>query len=598
MQEEMRFNLTQIVGTDNSDLIKRKLEKVVSDAENINKEFKDSSGNISPKKILALLDRYCSLIKEYDDYALYAILFHLTDSLNQDAQTLYNTLNIIRSEASKLLVFMETEISHALNKNSKLITNPKLTRYRHHLERIESRTPYRLSEAEERLNSLKNRTGVVAWSQLQSDWISNQRWRFKYKGEEKNINYSEYSQTLAGHPDRAYRMEATKAVCRGLEDCSQIWAPALYNIIADHVAMYKTRGHPSYLTESLLMNDVPEDALNSLNTAVKANLDVIHRYLRLKAKLMGLRKLFEWDLYANIPKANTRNLTWEEARSLIFEAYNDFDESWGKLADESFKLRRIDAETRTGKNAYGRCLSWSRGGTGFVIGDFRGSMRDVSILAHELGHANHYRMMRDLSPIYKPSNLFLRYPSMCMMECGSLFGELLLYDKLVGDSSDPLVRREVLCLALDSFNDNVFGALTMFEHQKSLYKAVDEGNSLGGEEMCAFWCNVRDSFYGDNVEYPDYLRWSWAGMPHYYRWDLQFYSYPYVFGELLGYSLYSLYKKEGKRFASKLASLLSKGSSISPAESLKELGFDIESKNFWEMGFTQVKSYLDQIKAT
>ena len=313
---------------------------------------------------------------------------------------------------------------------------------------------------------------------------------------------------------------------------------------------------------------------------------------------MGLKKLVEWDLYANIPKANTRDLTWEEARSLIFEAFNGFDESWGKLAEESFKLRRIDAEARIGKNAWGRCLSWLGGEAGFVISDFGGSFRDVSILAHELGHANHYRLMSVLSPVYKPSNLFLRYPSTCMMECGSLFGELLLYDKLIEGSSDPLVRREVICLALDSINDNVVWASTMFEHQKSLYKAVDGGDSLGGEAMCALWCKARDSFYGDNVEYPDYLRWSWAGMPHYYWWILQFYSYPYVFGELLGYSLYSLYKTEGKRFTSKLASLLSKGSSISPAESLKELGFDIESKNFWEMGFTQVKSYLDQIKAT
>ncbi len=597
MPEEMRFDLNQIIGTTNPELIKGKLNEAVSDAENINKKFKDSTRKATPKKILTLLNRYCDIIKKYDDYALYARLFQLTDSLNPNAQTLNTVLNETRIKVSQLLAFIDIEIGEALTRDS-LINDPKLTRYRHHLERIMSRTPYRLSEAEERLNSLKNRTGLIAWSQLQSDWVSCQRWHFKYKGEEKSINYSEYSLTLAGNPDRDYRMEATKAVCRGLEEGSHIWAPALFNIVTDHVAMYRARGHPSYLTESLLGNDVTEDALNSLSTAVRSNLNIIHRYLRLKAKLMGLSKLDEWDLYANIPKANTKMLTWEEARRLIFEAFSSFDESWGKLADESFKLRRIDAEARMGKNAWGRCLCWLGGGTGFVISDFGGSMRDVSILAHELGHANHYRLMSGLSPIYKPSNLFLRYPSMCMMECGSLFGELLLYDKLIGESSDPLVRREVLCLALDSFNENVVGASTMFEHQKSICKAVGEGNSLGGEELCALWCKARDSSYGDNVEYPDYLRWSWAGMPHYYWWNLQFYSYPYVFGELLGYSLYSLYKKEGKRFASKLASLLSRGSSVSPAEALKELGFDIESNSFWDTGFNQVKSYVDQIKAT
>jgi oligoendopeptidase F len=307
---------------------------------------------------------------------------------------------------------------------------------------------------------------------------------------------------------------------------------------------------------------------------------------------MGVAKLANYDLVAPLPQVPKKEYTWKEARKEVVDAYRGFDKQLGGWVDEMFEKRRIDGEVRKGKRSGAFCSSWLAGKSAYILQSFNEKMGDVYTQVHELGHAVHAYLG---SRAQKPSNYEV---GSCIAECGSIFGELLLTERLLSKAETAEEKQAILANVLDQFGMAAFQVSARVFFEQGLYDAIEKGVFLDGDTVSETWTTARDKIYGDTVDWLDVMKWEWTMKPHYYIANYRFYNYPYVFAQLFVFALYKLYQEQGAAFVPKLKNLLAAGSSKSPRDLGAELGFDITTEVFWEKGMKQAKEFINMLEET
>ncbi|MEM2143687.1 MAG: M3 family metallopeptidase, partial [Candidatus Thorarchaeota archaeon] len=393
-------------------------------------------------------------------------------------------------------------------------------------------------------------------------------------------------------PNRDLRRRAHETVYSGLGKDHIIWSSALRAVCSDHLQVCKLRQWPSPMTQSLIDNDVDEEAIHALMKTIEKNVKVYRSYLELKAKAMGLKRLGNWDITAPLPDLPDKTYTWDEAREIILDAYSSFDEEAGNYIREMYDRRHIDAEVRNGKRSGAFCSTWFAGKSAYILQSFNGTMGDVFTQAHELGHALHaYLGSRAQTPVnYRIGS--------CIAETGSIFGELLLTEKLLSKASSAAERRGILAKVLDEFGEAAFQVSTRVWFETMLYEAISNGEHLDGETVSQLWLKARDKMYGDSVEWLPEMKWWWTMKLHFYLPNYRYYNYPYVYAQLFVYAMYRLYKEQGKAFVPVLKSLLAAGSSKSPRELAAVVGFDVTKESSWQKGIDQFAEFAKMFKKT
>ncbi|TFF92121.1 hypothetical protein EU546_07840, partial [Candidatus Thorarchaeota archaeon] len=238
------------------------------------------------------------------------------------------------------------------------------------------------------------------------------------------------------------------------------------------------------------------------------------------------------------------------------------------------------------------CATWHTGKSAYILQSFNGIMSDVFTQAHELGHAMHAHLG---TRAQKPSNYKISY---CVAETGSIFGELLIADKLLDKAETKDEKRAVLATVLDEFGEAAFQVSTRVWFETMLYDAIRDGKFLDGEYVSKLWVEARDKMYGDAVEWLPEMRWWWTFKLHFYLPGFRYYNYPYVYAQLFVYAMYRLYKEQGREFVPKLKALLAAGSSKSPRDLAAEIGFDITKEDFWQKGIEQFKDFVREFEKT
>jgi len=588
---EMQWDLSQLVDSTDPSNITKKLEEMVAEAMAMKERYKGKIGSLDAPGLFALLEARDAFSLRFEGAALYCNLMYSADTTNPVAQQLNDAMRRAGTRAGQQLAFMDIELGRLLAAKPELVQAPELREYRHLLERIQRRVPYQLEEREEQLVMSKDQNGVEAWSQLQGDWLSTRTFRITIDGEEKTLPYGQII-GLYEDPRREVRREANRVVYSDLGKDDILWATALRSVCADHLQMCEWRKYPSPLTQSLIANDVEEAAITALMRTMEKNVEVYRRYLRLKAKLMDLPRLGNWDIIAPLPHDPGKKFSWAEARRSVVTAYSQFDEEFGRYADDMYAQRHIDAEVRKGKVSGAFCASWLAGKSAYVLQSFNGLMGDVYTQAHELGHAIHAYLG---SRAQRPSNYEI---GSCIAECGSTFGELLLTERLLSTSGNAAEKQAVLCKVLDEFGMAAFQVSARYFFEHSLYDAIEKGKFLDGETVASLWTAARDKIYGDAVEWLPEMKWEWTMKLHYYIPNYRFYNYPYVFAQLFVFAMYRLYQEQGAAFVPKVKALLAAGSSRSPGELAKELGFDITTEEFWQKGIQQAEDFIAQLEKT
>ncbi|MEM4734302.1 MAG: M3 family oligoendopeptidase [Candidatus Thorarchaeota archaeon] len=591
ISQEMRWDLSQLVEVDDPDRIAGKIKESVSASGEFRSKHQGKIESYNAREVLDLIRELERLELEHEGYFMYASLMYSADMTNETAKQLHETSRNCGAEVGQNLAFVELELGRLLKSRPDLVQDPVLKDYRHFLERILRRVPHMLSEELERLIIVKDMNGIEAWNQLHGDWLATRTFEIEIDGKKQVLPYGKMV-GLYESPNRDLRRRAHETVYSGLGKDHIIWSSALRAVCSDHLQVCKLRQWPSPMTQSLIDNDVDEEAIHALMKTIEKNVKVYRSYLELKAKAMGLKRLGNWDITAPLPDLPDKTYTWDEAREIILDAYSSFDEEAGNYIREMYDRRHIDAEVRNGKRSGAFCSTWFAGKSAYILQSFNGTMGDVFTQAHELGHALHaYLGSRAQTPVnYRIGS--------CIAETGSIFGELLLTEKLLSKASSAAERRGILAKVLDEFGEAAFQVSTRVWFETMLYEAISNGEHLDGETVSQLWLKARDKMYGDSVEWLPEMKWWWTMKLHFYLPNYRYYNYPYVYAQLFVYAMYRLYKEQGKAFVPVLKSLLAAGSSKSPRELAAVVGFDVTKESSWQKGIDQFAEFAKMFKKT
>ena len=590
-KDKMIWDLSQLVESTDPASIQKKLESMVAEAEKAREKYHGKIASLDAKGLLELLETKDAYALKFEGVNMYCRLMYYANSTDEVAKQLNNAARRAYMKVGQTIAFIDIELGKLLAEKPSLVTDLVLAEYKHFLGRILRRVPHMLSETEERLIITKDKNGVQAWEMLQSDWLSTRTFDIEIEGKTKTLPYGEII-GLYQSPDRDLRKRANQIVYEKLGKDEIIWASAIRAVCEDHLQISELRKYPDAMTQSLIANDVDQQTIKSLMDTIKKNVNLYQRYLKLKAKLMGLDKLANYDVVAPLTNAPKMDYNWREPRKEVVSAYTGFNKEIGGWVDEMFEKRHIDGEIRKGKTSGAFCARWTAGKSAYILQSFNGKMGDVYTQAHELGHAVHAYLG---SRAQKPSNLEI---GSCIAETGSIFGELLLTELLLSKAKTKGEKQAILANILDEFGMAAFQVSARVFFEQNMYDTIKRGEFLDGKTVAKLWVTARDKIYGASVDWLDVMKWEWTMKLHYYIANYRFYNYPYVFAQLFVFALYRLYKEQGKSFAPKLKRLLAAGSSKSPRELASEVGLDITDETFWEKGMKQAEQFIDMLEET
>ncbi len=590
-QEDIAWDLSEMFKGAEDPQIDESMKDLDKRSEELSSRYKGkiNTSDFTPADLLELFQKQELFMSDLFELSQFARLSFAGNMTKTEYKTLQNKAEEYTTKIRKKITFLDLEISKYVYEHDNVLQNPILTNYKHSLERIKRAYPHQLTEIEEQIILEKDQHGIVAWQQLQSKWLNTRKFNVEVEGELKVLTYGE-ANGLLGHPDKATRTSANKAIYGSLGRDQEIFSSAMKSICGDWMKISERRKYDSPMHQSLIANDVDKQTIDNLMVAIEEHVEIYRRYLRLKAKLLDLPKLGCEDVVAPLPDSPNIKYTWEQAQDIILEAYGNFDEGFHSTVKDMFDRNHIDASPRFGKRNGAFCSTWYNGKTSYILQTFTGALSNIYTLAHELGHAVHgYLVTREQTF----NNT--RYP-MVIAEVASIFGELLVTDLLLSKAKSNEEKKAILSRVLDGAGMATFQVSARVWFEQSMYEAIKDGKLLDGKTISKLWTTARDRIYGDEVEWFEEMDWEWSMKPHYYKSNFRFYNYPYVFAQMFVYAMYQLYLEEGEGFIPKLKEILESGSSKSPKEFGEIMGLDITQPNFWKLGLKQYERFVDELE--
>jgi len=406
--------------------------------------------------------------------------------------------------------------------------------FRYYLEALRLYKPHTLSEAEEKIVNIKNVTGVNALGNLY-DAITN-RYAFKLQVGKKELELTAaelFSYRYSTDP--AMRAASYQSQFKVYAEDGPILGQIYQTILRDwHNENVDLRKFKNSIAPRNLNNDVPEEAVEALLGVARKNVGVFQRYFKMKAKYMGLKKMRRYDIYAPVA-ASKKTYKWDEAVTMVLDAFNAFSPQVADLAKRVFDENRIDSEIRKGKRGGAFCASVAPEMTPYVLVNYQGTGREVATLAHELGHAIH-------AMLASHHTTFTFHSSLPLAETASTFAEMVLIDKLLAEETDESVRRDILFKQMDDAYATIMRQSFFALFEKTAHEMVQKNASVD-DLSNAYLENLKEQF-GDALELSDDFKWEWVGIPHIYQ--VPFYVYAYAFGQLLVLALKKAAVKSSK----------------------------------------------------
>jgi oligoendopeptidase F len=428
-------------------------------------------------------------------------------------------------------------------------------------------------EAEELAAVLDNSAGS-AWAQLHSALIGRGTISVRLSGDtESELNVAELKQLLYD-PSREVRRRAYGAEMELLERHEVSYAAAMNSIKGQVGELARRRGWDSPLDESLFGNAMSRRSLDALQQAVRESFPVFRRYLKAKARFLGLERLAWYDLLAPVSAGEPAQFGWEQARDFVVENFGRYSPELASFAERAFSEGWMDAPSRKGKVNGAYCVAIPGKRESRVLLNFGGKLDDLFTIAHELGHAFH----NDCMYRFGRTNLQRSTP-MTLAETASIFCETIAMNALL-KSSDDRSRLAILEQDLVGANQIVVDIDSRFRFELGVFEKRQE-RELSVDEMKQLMVEAQNATYGDGLAADSRHPLMWAHKGHYYSSGRSFYNYPYTFGQLFGLGLYRVFQSEPEGFQGRYERLLASTGMAEAAELGRRFGIDIEDVEFW-----------------
>jgi oligoendopeptidase F len=564
--------------------------QVVAELEAITTEIEAMRPTLSPEITTADFVRAIKTVEKFVELAnrlgSYGQLWFSEDTQNQAALAFMGRMEQLLTEAqNRILFFSLWWKGLADSAAQRLLAVAGDLHY--YLEQERLFKDHTLAESEEQIINLKDINGISAMVTLYDMITSKFVFELEVEGEKKQLTRDQlmiYVRNPSPELRAAAYQEQFRVYGREATVLAQIYTHRVRDWASENLSL---RHFASPISVRNLVNNVPNEVIDTLLDVCAEQASIFHRYFKLKADWLGLPgKLRRYDLYAPLTKTSTKQVAYGDAVEMVLDSFNQFSPEVARQARRVFDNGHIDAEIRPGKRGGAFCAGILPGVSPWVLINYTGEPRQVATLAHEMGHAIHAMLAGDHSVLTFHSALPLA-------ETASVFSEMLLTDRLLAEESDPAVRRDLLAEAVDDAYATVLRQAYFVLFEREAHRLVAEGKTM--DELNQHYLNQLEQQFGDAVEVSDDFQREWICIPHIYH--TPFYCYAYSFGQLLALSLYQQYKDEGESFKPRLLKILAYGGSASPQHILSEAGINMADPNFWRNGFKVIERMVDELVA-
>jgi len=537
-----------------------------------------------------------------ENLSAYAYIVYSTDTTNKaylDNIAMLDKMSL-RSQQQEL-TFRAILKAHASQLEDFYRRFPSYASYRYIINEILDDIHHQMSDQEENLAADLQRTGGNAWGMLHEQIISN------LKDEESGKTFNELRND-AYSSDPALRKTSWQKEISLLKQNRIPIAAALNNLKGETVTLNKRRHWKAAIDRALASSRMSRKTLDALISAIEDSLPMWRDYMQYKAQL--LRKanatadadkkqtdgLSFYDLFAPLPENSSKtdpdsllSRTWsfEEAEKYIIREYSSFSTDMGTFAENAFKHNWIDAEVHAGKVGGAYCQDFPVQKESRILTNFTGAFSDIIALAHELGHAYHHAC------IAGKEYMLSGYP-MTLAETASTFAETIVKHDAI-EHSEGHDKAKLIELDLQDVCQVLVDILCRYYFEQSVFTARAKGE-LTADDFCRLMKKAQEKSYGSGLN-KNRHEYMWAVKSHYYSTGLDFYNFPYAFGQLFAAGLYARYREEGPKFAAIYKKLLSDTGMMSCEDLCKEAGFDITQKSFWQSGIEVYAKELQALKA-
>jgi len=458
-----------------------------------------------------------------------------------------------------------------------------LGHYRPWIEDVRKEKPYQLEDRVEQLFHEKSVTGYSAWNRQFDETITGLR--FKVGGKSLAI---EPTLNLLVDADGKKRRAAAEALAATFKENLRAFTLITNTLAKDKEISDRWRGFNDVADARHLSNRVEREVVEALVEAVRAAYPKLsHRYYVLKAKWFGKKKLPHWDRNAPLPKVPQRTIAWPDARKTVLTAYGDFSPKMAEVADRFFEKNWIDAPVREGKQPGAFAHPTVPSAHPYVLLNYMGKPRDVMTLAHELGHGVHQVLAAPNGPLMAQTPLTLA-------ETASVFGEMLTFRKLLGETKDAKQRKAMLAAKVEDMINTVVRQIAFYTFERKVHLERRNGE-LTAETICDLWMSVQAESLGPAIELKEGYETFWSYIPHFIH--SPFYVYAYAFGDCLVNSLYAVYEKSSSGFAERYLEMLSAGGTKHHSELLAPFGLDARDPRFWDGGLRVIAKLIDELES-
>ncbi len=580
---QTRWSLADLFPSPDGPEINAAFKSMEEQVVELEKEREFLNSNISPEHFMQIILKEEKLTKLGYRLFGFAELWFTEDTQNQAAQTLIARIDQLMAEYTNRTLFFNLWWKSLDDAAANRLMDTAGD-YRYWLEEMRHFKPHTLTEAEEKIINIKDVTGLNAINMLYDSITNRYTFKIEVDGEVKEMTRGELM-VYARHHDAHLRAKAYQELYRVYGQDGPILGQMYQAIVRNWSnEQVNLRHFSSPIASRNLVNDIPDEVVDTLLSVSQENAFVFQRFFKLKARWLGVEKLRRYDVYAPVEKSD-KLFAYEEAAPFVFQSFRDFDPRMADLAERVFTEKHLDSEVRKGKRSGAFCSTINPELTPWVMLNYQGRSDDVATMAHELGHAIH-------SMLASHHTQFTQHACLPLAETASTFGEMMLVDKLLSQEKDESVRRDLIFRQVDDAYATILRQAYFALYERKAHAMVVNNASVD-ELAVAYMENLKEQF-GDSVEIGEEFKWEWVSIPHIY--NVPFYVYAYSFGQLLVLSLYKQFKAEGESFKPRYLKILSAGGSEAPEKVLKDAGIDFRQRSFWQGGYDVVKDLVIQLE--
>ena len=581
--EDVAWDIETLIDGGGADAALVLLDEAAQKAAALTADAKGRIGDADAATLAGWLDRHADLTEDAHRAGNYAQLRFATDVADPERGALVAKVQEASAELAAELVWLELEwLAIDEGRAAELLADPALASHTHHLEAARVRRPHVLSEPEEKLLATKAPTGRAAWVRLFTEQTA--AIRVALDGEELPLDAG---LARLAHPDREVRRVAADAVTEGLQPGLRTRAYVFNTLLADKGTDDRLRDYPTWITSWNQGNEASDESVQALVEAVVARYDLPQRWYALKARVLGLDRLADYDRASSVAESDI-HVPWEEACTTVRDAYASFSDELARVVDRFLSEGWIDAPVRENKRGGAFCAYTVPSHHPYVFLNYTATPRDVLTLAHELGHAVHGYLAR-------PQGIFHQMTPLTLAETASVFGETVTFERLLDQTDEPGERFALLAQQVEGNIATVFRQVAMNRFEDSVHTHRRDVGELSTDDFADHWATTQSDLFGDTVEVTDGYRSWWSYIPHFI--GTPGYVYAYAYGQLLALSVYAQYEAQGAAFVPSYLELLAAGGSRWPEELARIVDCELTDPGFWAAGLDIVDAQIARAEA-